>query len=341
MNKFSRILDYGEETLENKNTITILGAGAWGTALATLLARNGYQLKLWCFEAEVADAIAHTRCNERYLPDVYLDGAIEPTPDLAYALRDTSYIIEAIPVQYLRSILFQARPFCKPDQTWIVTSKGIEKETLLLPTQIVADVFPFKPKTVVLSGPSFARDLANDQLTAVHLGADDALLGKEIKKILTNEMFILHLSNDLIGMQMGGALKNVIALGVGILDGAGYTDNTKAFFITRGFQELVLLATALGAAQETLYGLSGLGDVILTATGPQSKNLTIGKRIGRGERLAEIMQTAEQLPEGINTLQSIAHLIHRLKLDAPICTGLYQVIFENKKVAHFLKEFKR
>jgi glycerol-3-phosphate dehydrogenase (NAD(P)+) len=128
---------------------------------------------------------------------------------------------------------------------------------------------------------------------------------------------------------------------VGILDGAGYTDNTKAFFITRGFQELVLLATAMDATQETLYGLSGLGDVILTATGPQSKNLTIGKRIGRGERLAEITQTAEQLPEGINTLQSVAHLIHRLKLDAPICTGLYQIVFENKKVASFLKEFKR
>jgi glycerol-3-phosphate dehydrogenase (NAD(P)+) len=327
--------------LENKNTITILGAGAWGTALATLLARNGYQVKLWCFEVEVADAIAHARCNERYLPDVYLDISIEPTPDLAYALRDATYIIEAVPVQCLRSILFQAQPFCTPDQTWIVTSKGIEKETLLLPTQIVEDVFPFKPKMVALSGPSFARDLANDQLTAVNLGTNDASLGKEVKRILTNEMFIPHLSNDLIGMQMGGALKNVIALGVGILDGAGYTDNTKAFFITRGFQELVLLATAIGATQETMYGLSGLGDTILTATGSQSKNLTIGKRIGSGERLAEIAQTSEQLPEGINTLQSIAHLIHRLKLDAPICTGLYQVVFENKKIANFLSHLSQ
>lgn len=328
------------ETLENnKKKISVLGSGAWGTALSILLARNGYQVTVWCFEADVADMINQTRCNDRYLPGFALDESIKATTNLAQALScDTDFVFEAIPIQFLRSVLQDAKNYYNPNQTWVVASKGIENSTLFLPTQIIDDVFKCNVSTVVLSGPSFARDLANNQVTAVDIGSIDINTAKKVTAVVASKTFIPSLISDPIGIQVGGALKNVITIGVGILDGAGYTDNTKAFLITRGLQEMALIAIALGGKQETLYGLSGVGDLILTSMGTLSKNLAIGKRIGNGETIKAIMSESISIPEGINTLKSINQLSEQLNIDLPMCTGLYQIVFEDRSINQFLNE---
>lgn len=326
-------LNNANETLAAKKpvSVTVLGAGAWGTALALLCARNGHHVTLWCLEQEVADDIAHNKKNDRYLSGIDLDSSIETTTDLAYALQDSFFIIEAIPVAHLRTILEQARSFYHKNQRWIVTSKGIEQETLLLPTDIVNDVLGTATDTIVLSGPSFAREIAQQQPTTVDIGTTDARMIAELTQLLCNDYFSINPCNDPIGMQVGGALKNVIAIGVGILDGAGYTGNAKAAFITHGLQEMGVLTKVLGGNKETIYGLSGVGDLMLTTTGSLSKNLAIGKRIGAGDKLADIQKEGGQLPEGINTIKSVQQLARKLSINLPLCTAIYQVVVEEKE----------
>ncbi|MDR3550890.1 MAG: NAD(P)-dependent glycerol-3-phosphate dehydrogenase [Candidatus Babeliales bacterium] len=322
------------------NTVTVLGSGAWGTAVATLLAANGCMVKLWCYDASVAHEIATHGTNQQYLPGVTLNSRIQAVTDLEQALDQSTYIFEAIPVKHLRSILEQARSYYRPDQVWVVLSKGIEQHTLMLPTQIIDDVFGKgnKPSRAVFSGPSFAMDLASHQVTAVTIAATDCLVGNQLQTLLANGYFRPYISLDIIGAQVGGALKNSITLGIGILDGAGYTDNAKAFLLTRGLHEIAQVAVSLGGKQETIYGLSGMGDLILSSMGKLSKNLALGRRLGSGTIISQIEEQSSILPEGINTIQSVHELITSKKLDLPICLGIYQMIFNGKSTHQFLAE---
>ncbi len=310
--------------------ICILGAGAWGTAIAQLLAEKGYSVSLWCYEKAVVDCIKEQRENTPYLPGVNLHKNIVPTTDLQEAICGSTWIFEAIPVKHLRSILEQAKHCFSSEQTWVVLSKGIEQNTLLLPTQILDDVFGVEAKKAVLAGPSFARDVINKQITAVTVAAPDCEIGLSLQKLLATDYFRPYVSLDMIGVQVGGAVKNVLSLGIGVLDGAGYTDNAKAFLLTRGLHEMVLLAQELGGRQETLYGLSGMGDLVLTSMGKLSRNLAIGKKLGEGQTLENILKDIKYVPEGINTVQSVHQLLQKKKLDLPICESIYQVIFEGK-----------
>jgi len=320
------------------NTVGVLGAGAWGTAVATLLAENGYKVRLWCHESDVANTINSTRINAAYLPGIILSDRIHAVTDIAQAICESQWIFQAIPITYLRNVLESARDCYNEDQIWVVLSKGIEQKTLMLPTHIIDDVFGGNTKKAVFSGPSFAIELAKKQITAVTLAATDCTIGLELQKILANSYFRPYISLDIIGAQVGGALKNVLTLGVGMLDGALYSDNVKAFLITRGLREIVGITVALGGKQETIYGLSGVGDLVLTSMGQSSKNLAFGKRLGRGTTLTAITQESGTLPEGINTIQSVYELIQAKKLDLPICQGLYHVIFNNKNIHEFLAE---
>jgi len=319
-------------------TITIIGEGAWGTAIATLLATNGYTVKLWCRDKIVAETISKKRYNERYLPGVELPINVRPTTDLSEALYDVEWVFEAIPVVFLRSLLLQALPWVSSKQRWVILSKGIEQETLLLPTQIVDDVFSNKVKKAVFAGPSFAYEVATKQITAVTVAATDCSIGQELQRILANNYFRPYISLDIIGVQVGAALKNVITLGMGLLDGAGCNDNAKAFFMTRGFNEMVQLAYAMGGKPKTLYGLSGFGDLILTSMGKLSKNLEVGQRLGRGEQLAAILEQTGYTPEGINSVRSMCQLIERYNLNLSICRGIYAIIFEKKSVQAMLDQ---
>ena len=319
-------------------TITIIGEGAWGTAIATLLATNGYMVKLWCFDKIVAETISKNRYNERYLPGVKLPTNIKSTTNLSEALSDVDWVFEAIPVVFLRSLLLQALPWISPKQRWVILSKGIEQETLLLPTQIIDDVFSGKVKKAVFAGPSFAYEVATKQITAVTVAATDCSVGQELQCMLANDYFRPYISLDIIGVQVGAALKNVITLGVGLLDGAGYNDNAKAFFMTRGFHEMVQLACAMGGKPETLYGLSGFGDLVLTSMGKLSRNLEVGRRLGRGEQLTAILEQTGYTPEGINSVTSTCQLVERYNLNLSICRGIYAIIFEGESVQAMLNQ---
>lgn len=306
--------------------ITVLGGGAWGTAVATLLATNGHRVTIWCYEPDVVETINKQHKNERYLPDVELAPTICATTNLKEALAESDIICEAVPVAFLRKVLNEAKEYIHCGHRWIVLSKGIEQETLLLPTQIIDVVCGNNPEKAVLSGPSFARDLGQQMVTAVIIATNHVDYCKELQCLFKNNFFRPYISTDMIGVQVGGALKNVMALGIGFLDGAGYTDNAKAFIFTRGLQEMMLCAAALGGKKETLVGLAGVGDLFLTAMGQSSRNHRLGVRLGQGVSREAVFKELGTIPESVNTIMSTHQLMLRYNLDLPVLDGLYQLI---------------
>jgi glycerol-3-phosphate dehydrogenase (NAD(P)+) len=311
--------------------ITILGDGAWGTACAHLLATHGYQVTLWCHNEEAATAISTLHHNPTYLPNYILPSTISATTDLSTALKEASFIFEAIPIKFLRTVLQRCRPFVTENQPWVILSKGIESETLLLPSEIMSDTLGFAIPYVVLSGPSFARDLVQKQPTGVMIASLQNALAQQIKALVSNEYFTTEITDDVIGVQLCGALKNSIALLVGILDGAGYSDNTKALGATRALQELAYCIEHYGGSPKTLMGLAGIGDTLLTAFGKQSRNVLVGKQLGQGASLQTILSSIPQVPESINTIQALYQL-QKTTFSLPIMTALYKVIFEQQPI---------
>ncbi len=318
--------------------IAIVGAGAWGTSIATVLAHNGHDVLLWAYEAEVVDAINMHHENRRYLPGIRLSDRISATHDLKQVVCSAQWVFEAVPVAFLRETLKQAKSCFSQEQIWVITSKGIEQQTLMLPNQIIDDVFDYHTKRAVVAGPSFAYDLAEQQLTGIAVAAQDCVIADQLQQLLANDYFRPYVSLDMIGVQLGSALKNVIALGVGMLDGAGMTDNAKAFIFTRGLHEMVQLGIKLGANQETFYGLSGVGDMVLTAMGKRSRNLEVGRRLGEGQTLDAVLRETGYIPEGINTVQSLHQLMQKEQITMPVCNGIYQVIFGGESLKAMLKE---
>lgn len=320
-----------------KKNVALLGAGSFGTAIAQLLAGNGYTVNLWSHEESVIESIATHRENKKYLPGIPLHKNIIPTTDLSLAISGVPWIFEAIPVVYLRSVLESARSYAHPDQVWVVLSKGIENNTFLFPTQMIDDVFGFHVPTLVCAGPSFAREVAQGAITGVSISAADAQLGAELKKMLDNEFFYAHVSDDLMGVQAGAALKNVISLGIGMLEGAGYGDNPKAFLFTRGLAELAEFGTAFGAKKETLYGYSGLGDLVLTSMGKASRNREVGRLIGAGESLDAVIERTGYVVEGLNTIKSVLALAAKYDVQVPVCEGINDVLRGNKSVQEMMR----
>ena len=316
--------------------IAIIGAGAWGTALATVCAHNGHDVMLWAYESYVADDINNFHENKTYLKGITLSSQIKASNDLAHVLQDALWVFLAVPVPFLRNVLHAAKVYAVPDQTWIVTCKGIEQETLMLPSQILDDVFGSTVKKAIIAGPSFARNLAEKDITGVTLAAENKCLATALQQILTNIYFRPYLSEDLIGVQLGAALKNVLTLGIGMLEGAHFNDNAKALLMTNGLRETVELGYALGAYKDTFYGLSGVGDLVLTAFGKSSRNLYVGKRLGQGASLEQLAQELPIFPEGINTARAVFQLIQREEISLPILTGIYQVIFEGRSLHDML-----
>ncbi len=317
--------------------VAVIGEGAWGTAVALLLADNGYQVNLWCQDPAVAQSIEKRRINERYFPEFIIPKAIVPVVDMASALEGVTYIFEAIPIKYMRSVFAAMRPHMRKEHVVVILSKGIENDTLFLPTELVSSIVDFPIKQAVLAGPSFAQEIAERRTTAVAL-ASSCDVALKIQPMLANTYFRPYITTDIIGVQVGAALKNVMSLGVGIADGAGCSENTKAFLLTRGLAEIAQLAVSLGAKQETVYGLSGLGDLILSSMGTHGRNVALGRQLGQGKTIAELEQIVDVMPESINTLTSLEQLIQRRKLDLPVCRGIYQVVYGNKKIGDVLAE---
>ena len=312
--------------------VTILGAGAWGTAIANHLSQNNVTTMLWCFEAEVAQEIEIQKTNARYLPDVKLLPTVRATTDLSTALNFSEFIVEAIPVKHLRTVLVLTKQHITHDHKWIMTSKGIEAGTFMLPSEILRDVLGYQSNVSALSGPNFAKELIQKNVTASVIASKDDELAKQISSIFENDHFKTYLSDDLIGIQAGGALKNVYALTLGILRGLEYSENTVAFIFTKCLEEMAQTCVQIGGRKETMYGLAGLGDLFLTGNCALSKNFKCGKLLGQGMNLGDISKKYSVLPEGFSTLKSLINFSQQFGVSLPISQSTHDFIFEGKSI---------
>lgn len=312
--------------------IGVIGAGAWGTALAKHLAEKGLTVRLWAYEQEVVNAINITHENSIFLPGVTLPRTLVATPSMADAVGGCDGILFVVPSHVTRSVIRTLASCLSGPVPLISATKGIEEETVKLMTQVMDDVLPSSMESLImaLSGPSFAAELGAGKPTAVCLaGRDDAIVQRFQQAFMT-PTFRVYADADLIGVQLGGALKNVMALAAGVVDGLGLGLNARAALITRGLAEIVRLGVAMGADPRTFYGLSGIGDLVLTCTGTLSRNYTVGVRLGKGERLATILQGMQAVAEGVRTAHAALGLARRHGVEMPITQEINAVLFENK-----------
>jgi glycerol-3-phosphate dehydrogenase (NAD(P)+) len=319
--------------------ITVVGAGAWGTTLAGLVADKGIPTSLWVREAELAGIIKETSVNSWFLPEVKLPETLAVSSDLTESLNDASYVLMAVPCQFLRPILGHMRTCLTPNPVIVCCSKGIEIDSLKPMSGVVHDELgDLAPRYAVLSGPSFAREVSQKLPTAVTLGTADPDLGTKLQNVLSTEYFRVYLSQDYRGVELGGALKNVMAIATGISDGLEFGANARASLITRGLAEMSRLGESLGANAQTFMGLSGLGDLVLTCTGDLSRNRQVGLRIGRGESLDFIIQSMHAVAEGVKTSEAVHALGHRAGIELPITDQVYSMLYAGKDPKHAVRE---
>jgi glycerol-3-phosphate dehydrogenase (NAD(P)+) len=302
----------------------VIGAGAWGTALAQTCARAGLEVTLWAREPEVALAIAQSRENRLFLPGVILDPAVRATSDPA-DLAGADLIFAVPPAQHLRATLAAFAPHMADGTPVVLCAKGIEQGSLMLMTEVLAEALP-QATPAVLSGPSFAADVARGLPTAVTLAADDEALAGEIAQAIATPVFRPYVATDMIGAEAGGAVKNVLAIACGVAEGRGLGASARAALITRGFAELTRLAVALGGAAETVAGLCGLGDLVLTCSSPQSRNMSLGIALGRGERLDDLLTGRLSVAEGVASAPAVTDLARRLGVETPICEAVRAIL---------------
>ncbi|HJZ24303.1 MAG TPA: NAD(P)H-dependent glycerol-3-phosphate dehydrogenase [Candidatus Babeliales bacterium] len=324
-------------------TVAMLGEGAWGTAVSTILAQNGYQVKLWCYDSEIAKQIITTRINSDYAPDILLSSNIIPVTDIEEAVSGADLIFEAVPTMHIRSILKSVKSCILSEQPWVILSKGIEQGTFLLPSQILSDETGLRLSYVVVSGPSFAYDVLRKQPTSLVVASHDQKLAFYVKSFLETDFIFPEISCDPIGVQLVGAYKNCIALAVGIIDGLKYTDNTKALVVTRGIKELADLIDVMGGDRSVILSAAGFGDIFLTCFGQHSKNLRAGRYLAQGKTIDEIESIFGVIPEGINTVYSMKKLGGSKNMKMPLCHMIYEILLANDDpklvVERFFKAF--
>jgi glycerol-3-phosphate dehydrogenase (NAD(P)+) len=305
-------------------TAGVVGAGAWGTALAQLCARIGLGVTLWTREPALAATIAATRRNDLYLPGVGLAPTIHVTADLA-DLGSSDLILATTPAQPMRGVLAALAPHLRAGTPVILCAKGVEQGSLKLMTKVLGETLP-DVRPAVLSGPSFAAEVARGLPTAVTLACPDLALGDALARALATPTFRPYLTDDLIGAEAGGAVKNVLAIACGVVEGRGLGRSAHAALITRGFAEMTRFGVALGGRAETLAGLCGLGDLVLTCSSPQSRNMSVGLALGRGETLAAALAGKRSVAEGVASAPAVRMLAQRLGVEAPICEAVAKVV---------------
>jgi glycerol-3-phosphate dehydrogenase (NAD(P)+) len=311
--------------MERSKHIAVLGGGSWGTALATLLANNGHRVMLWCYEKNVADEINLTHQNTSYLPGITLSANITATSDLQELAQSSELIVEVVPVTYLRSVLKKFAPFVTPSHRWLIASKGIENNTLLLPSQIIEQVCGAATMAVV-AGPNFAKDLAQQVFTGSVIAGYDQEFVDELISLFSSSYAVFYPSFDFFGIQAASALKVLITLALGIAQGGECGENTRSYLLTVGMNEMARVVTAFGGQHITAYGLAGLGDLVLCAVGSQSRNLKAGALLGKGCTLVQVEQACGFLPEGINTAYSISQWAFEQGVSIPMCQLVVDVM---------------
>ncbi len=316
--------------------ISVMGAGSWGTTLACLLVEKGYDVSLWAFEREIAEEINRDGRNSVYLPGVDLPGGLTATNDHEEAVRRARYILNVVPTQFTRSVFMECMKYIHEDAVIISASKGIEQGTLLTISSILYEITG--SRCAVLSGPSFAKEVLKKFPTAVTLAAHDMDTGLLIQEIFNTHYFRVYTHTDVIGVELGGALKNVVAIASGISDGLGLGYNARAALITRGIAEMVRLGECMGADKRTFSGLSGMGDLVLTCTGPLSRNYSVGMRLGEGMKLSDILSSTKSVAEGVATSVSAYQLSEKYDVEMPIIEQVYRVLHEGKSPSDAVHE---
>jgi glycerol-3-phosphate dehydrogenase (NAD(P)+) len=312
--------------------ISVLGAGGWGTTLAILLHYNGHNVTLWEYKKSYAKELIKKRINTDYLPGIKIPKEILITHDIEESTEDKNLIVLAVPSQFLRGVVKGISYHRIEDAILVSVSKGIEKNTLMTMSQMLKDVFPHlnENQIGVISGPSHAEEVSQRVPTAVVAASIDIETSKTIQAAFMTSYFRVYASTDILGVELGGAFKNIIAIGAGIIDGAGFGDNTKAAIMTRGVAEISRLGLAMGAQPETFAGLSGMGDLIVTCMSRHSRNRYVGEQIGKGKTLKEILKSMEQVAEGVETTRSAKQLAAKNDIETPITNEVYKILYEDK-----------
>ena len=320
--------------------IGVIGAGAWGTALAMLLADKGHDVCLWMYEKDLAEETGRTRENRVYLPGFTLPASITVTSSLETAVRSTPIVLSVVPSHTVRSVAKQFCPFLSKDAIIVSASKGIEIDTLMPLSEVFKDVLPteFHDRLCFLSGPSFAKEVARKMPTAVALAAYDPSIARSVQELFSNPYFRVYTNDDVVGVEVAGSLKNVVAIAAGVLEGMGYGYNTMAALLTRGLAEMARLGMAMGGSLQTFSGLAGMGDLVLTCTGGLSRNRTLGTRLGKGEKLDDILKSTKTVAEGVKTAKAARALANKFGVDMPIVEEVYQLLYENKDPKQAVKD---
>ena len=320
--------------------IGAIGAGSWGTTLANLLADTGHKVDLWVREDDVYEQIKNKRINGTFLPGMKLVDSLNPVKTFEEALNDKDLIMMVVPSHFYRSVLTQLKPFLKPGMKFISATKGIENNTLKVMSQVAEEILEpeYTESFACLAGPSFAKEVVVKQPTAVTIACRDISQAERLQNVFSTDLFRVYVSDDLIGVQLCGALKNVIAIGAGASDGLGFGLNARAALITRGLAEITRLGVAMGANPMTFAGLSGIGDLVLTCTGDLSRNRTLGLKIGKGMKLDEITNGMTMVAEGVKTSISAYELAKKMGVDMPIVDQVYETLYNGKDPLLAVKE---
>jgi len=315
----------------------VLGDGGWGTALALVLDANGHDVRVWGVDAAYVAEMAKTRLNPRFLPGVALPNSIVVTNDADAAARGATLLVSAVPTQYLRATMTRLAPHLPPGVPVVSVSKGVENRTLRRPSEILAETLGARP-IAVLSGPSHAEEVARAGPTSVVVASKDAALAALVQRTFGTERFRIYAGDDVLGVELAAAAKNVVAIAAGVCDGLGLGDNAKAALITRGNAEITRLGRALGARPETFAGLAGIGDLITTCTSRHGRNRGVGERLGKGEPIEKILASMVQVAEGVKTAESVVQLARSVGVEMPISEQVRRMLTEGQKPADALRE---
>jgi glycerol-3-phosphate dehydrogenase (NAD(P)+) len=320
--------------------IAIVGAGSYGTALALVAARANHHIRLWAHDPEVAKIIETQRQNQVYLPGFELPENIHPTHDLNEALQDAEFVITAVPSHFCREVYTNMLPHLRAEMIFVSATKGIEIHTQMRMEQVVRDVLQsnFVPRYVALSGPSFALEVAQNQPSAIVAASSDIKSAQATQAALSSTRFRVYTNTDVTGVEIGGAVKNVMAIATGAVNGLGLGYSTVTALITRGLAEMTRLAVKLGGRGETMAGLAGMGDLVLTCLGNLSRNRQLGVELGRGRTLEQIISETRQVAEGVKTAKATHELAQRIGVEMPITEGVYQMLYEGKTPQQLLQE---
>lgn len=311
--------------------VGVIGAGSWGTALARLLANAGHEVTIWAYESECVTSINQDHENKLFLTGIRLPDGVAATGDLAEVVRDRDLIIEVAPSHVVRRVMTEAAPHITGAPIFVIATKGLENDTLATMDQVLTQVLPrsHASRLCVLSGPSFAKEVGLDMPTAVVAAAKQVDVAVTVQRAFSTDRFRVYTSDDMIGIEIGASVKNVIAIAAGASDGLGFGHNTRAALITRGLAEIARLAAQMGANPLTLYGLAGMGDLLLTCTGELSRNRTVGFQLGQGRPLSDVLGEMRMVAEGVKTAKAAHDLAKRVSVEMPITELVYRVLYED------------